>query len=445
MVKIFKFIRFKFISFKISNSSFITGMNNRVKQVKNAIRLSKTQASHINNDEKNKVAPINSFGNIFNQDQDQIKGIQRVFRKSIILLSLSLISFVLFAFVTNHLFSFPIGLTIIFFITYITSSIIFFLIVADRSYVWLSLLAHLFAILITSSFVGALASPITWSIIVVIAILYYLAYSELEKSQLGSRLFSIHQITGEATNLLISITLITMSLGVFSSIQHQGTVSFIKKDILENPVIFREVVIGNGRAINLNRFFEIQSFESYEGDLTLEQFLIDHYRDGTKVINSSEELDIKLDCEQTNGTEGICGDSVLIERKKRLTEYLSRDFPEISYTLDKILDKENYEQIVKQLYINKATKFVDSDNQKNNESKFELEEAIGFSTTNFIINKNAILPAVIAVFLFVICSLLRPILTWLSLIVSWIVWQILKIIKFVRIDIETVESEVVSI
>ena len=390
---------------------------------------------------------INSFSTIFNQDHDQIRGVQRVFRKSIILLSLSLLSFVTLAWASINLFAVPLALTVGVFFAYLSLSIIFFIIVADRSYVWLCLLAHVLAILLVSSFVGQLISPVTWATMLIAAILYYFAYTELEKAQLGSRLFSIKIISKEATNLLVTLCFLVLSLGAFGLIKDQGTVNFVEQDVLGSEFIFEEVMMGNGRAINLNRVMIDASAQFGEGntEYTFREFLVENYRDGGNVIGQTEQTDIRLDCEFERGGSEECTDIVAITREERLIEYAAEAYGDIPYTLDTVLDGPKYEEVVRQYYINLTRDFVEPLEDRNTE---ELTKLFGFIPTdfsNYLLNKENIVPAVVALTIFILGSLLRPILAWISYGVTWVVWGVLKLAKFARIDIETVESEVVSI
>ena len=63
----------------------------------------------------------------------------------------------------------------------------------------------------------------------------------------------------------------------------------------------------------------------------------------------------------------------------------------------------------------------------------------------FSLDRSNILPILLTLVLFTILSLLKGIFGYVILIASWILWQILKLFKFVKIEVETVEAEVVSI
>ncbi|MEM1312808.1 MAG: hypothetical protein AAGF07_05095, partial [Patescibacteria group bacterium] len=78
----------------------------------------------------------NSISSIFNKDHQEVFGIQRVFRKSIIFLVLHLLSFSVLGFIGLNIFTLPILLTFLVSISYIVFTNIFYIIVADRSYVW---------------------------------------------------------------------------------------------------------------------------------------------------------------------------------------------------------------------------------------------------------------------------------------------------------------------
>ncbi len=420
-------------------ASFLSGFKDKVQKIPH-----KMVVFNEDSEVRNNVHKINSFNTIFNQDQDQISGVKRVFRKSIIFLILSLVSFALVAFASINLFSVPAILSILFFLLYISTTIVFFLIVADRSYVWLCLLGHMLLIVMTSSFVGQIASIITWGALAIVAILYYLAYTEVEKSQLGSRLFSIHQIGSEATNLLITITLLTLSLGVFNSIVNVGTVEFINKNALENSAVFDGIIMGKDRslnAVNLNKAFITNDELFGEGNIenTFEDFLIYNYKGGKPVILSAEEVDIELDCQFKNGVDGDCGNAVLNERKNRLTTHLAEDYPESTFSLDEVLNQEKYEEVVRQYYQYRLNTYI-SEGSSN-----DIEGVVPFLPTDFLINKDTIFPAVMALIIFVLGLILRSVLSFISLFATWVMWGLLKVIKFVRIDVETVEGEVVSI
>lgn len=403
---------------------------------------SKTQSfAQVENNES-----INSFSTIFNQDHDQIQGIKRVFRKSILLLSLSLIAFVAMAYASVSLFTVTPLFTLVSFFAYLILSVIFFIIVADRSYVWLCLLAHIFGVLLVSSFVNQLFSPVTLITAGIIAILYYFAYTELEKAQLGSRLFSIRLISKEAIYLLITLALLVLSLGAFGLIKDKGTVNFVEQDILGNEFVFNEVLMGNGRAVNLNRVLIDASpqFGAGNTEYTFREFLIENYRDGGNVIGQSEQTDIILDCQFERGEEE-CVDIVAITREERLTAYAQEAYPEVDFGLDTVLDGPRYEQIVREYYVNLIEDFVEPIEDQNTADLARVFGFIPADFSNYLLNKENIIPAIVALVIFVIGSLFRPLLAWLVYTLTEILWGVLKLARFVRIEVETVESEVVSI
>lgn len=390
---------------------------------------------------------INSFSTIFNQESEEISGVKRVFRKSIIFLILSLIGYVLLAFVSINLLDIPVIFSVLCFFAYISVTNVFFIIVADRSYIWLSLLAHIFSLLLTASFVGQMSSPVTWAVVVVVAILYFFAYTELEKAQLGSRLFNIHQITGEATNLLITISLITLSLGVFGAIKNVGTAQFVEDKLIDNSIVFDEFIMGQNRSVSLNRIYiNDAGFVFGEGneENTFEDFLIYNYEGGKPVIASSEESDIIIDCEFVKGVDGDCSNAVLEERRKRLSSYAAEAYPELTFGLDEVLDKEKYEAVIRQYYINEINNFI-TDEIEYDENGDVIEDELDFLPTDFLIEKDSVIPAAVAVAIFVIGMVFKFFLMWVAGFFTWLLWNTLKVIKFVKIDIETVESEVVSI
>ena len=164
----------------------------------------------------------NSFTSVFKKDNDQVSGVKRVFRKSVMFLFLQVVAFlsliipILFGLSSN----FASGLSSIFslgwnmgaIILYVVMTSIFYVIVADRSYVWLSLVLQAFFMILSYSLVGMGFNPITLIATGIILILSYFSYLEIEKIQVSSRFFSIGYVTGEAVKILSTIAILILSL-----------------------------------------------------------------------------------------------------------------------------------------------------------------------------------------------------------------------------------------
>lgn len=373
-----------------------------------------------------------SFSSVFNSDQSQTKGVKRVFQKSIFAMIFNLCAFGLLAFSGVSLFSIPVWLVAIFAISYVVSSHIFFIIVADRSYVWLSLVGSLILLLLVYGFIGQSFNPISLIFTFLTGLLIYLAYTELEKSQLSSRLFSVGQVTTEANRILATVTFLVLTLGLFNHLTSSGFDNFFRKEVLNNEYIFRSLILGDSdsRGFGLNRFVVNGSTKYGEGNTTatLANFLVDNYKDSKPVITEAEQNQIIQTCQIASiGAE--CGNAALEERNKRLDAWRKERYPTFNYPLSTIIDGPKYTELTKLYYSNIIRDFSQGDS----------------SNSFVIIPRSQILPALVCILFFIILTFLRPIFAYLTYLFTLLMWQFLKTIGVVRIDVETVEAEIVSI
>jgi len=383
----------------------------------------------------------NSFSSVFNTDHEHIQGIKRVFRKSISFLILSLLSFGALTLVTVYPFGTNPLLTLVLALAYIITSNIFFIILADRSYLALNLIGQVFLFLVVNSFIGQAFTMVTIFGIILITFLCYLAYAELEKIQLGSRLFAINQIASESTKILWSVIFLIISLGLFNHTTHIGTIEAFDKYVIENEMVFEGIVLGESTGIPLNRFFVNEGLLNEKNELKFSGFLAANYQDGQPVVSASEQDEIILECENEKGIDN-CGDAVLEERMNRLNRYKNEFYYDLGFELDTVLDDEKLNQVLKQYYRNSWAEFAVSDDSN---ASGELARILNLIPSGLLIDRTDVLPAGLAVILFVVLMLFRWLFMILSSIALWIFWKLLVITKFARIEVETVEAEVVSI
>ncbi len=384
---------------------------------------------------------LNSISSVFNTDHEHIKAIKRVFRKSLLFMILNivsfgvLVSFSLLPFSINPLLTFGAA------ITYIIVTNIFFVIVADRSYFLISLLANILLFLLITVIALKSISVVTIVAGLVVALFTYLAYLELEKNQLGSRIFTITQIANESSKALWTLVFFIVSIGLFSYIQSVGTEKAFDKHILDNSMVFDNVVMGEGSPVSLNRFFVNEGLKNTKGDLTFGGFLAANYIDGKPVVSTSEQDEIILKCENEAGI-GKCGNAILEERERRLNKFKNENYFDIGLELDSVLDEDDYKDVLKQYYRNSWSEFANNDEER---PDGELGRILNLLPSALLIDRTLAVPAGLSVVLFVLLMFIKPILLIVSTIFLWFVWKVLSLFKFVRIEVETVEAEVVSI
>ncbi|MEI6729089.1 MAG: hypothetical protein WCK98_05600 [bacterium] len=401
----------------------------------------------------------NSIGSIFRKDRNEITGVNRVFKKSMSLLSVFLFSFLALIIISLNWFSTSIIVSLALFVFFVAISNIFYIIVADRSYVWLSLLGEFLLIIIASSFTGQGFTAITLLSGLLIILFTYLAYTELEKVQLSSRLFSISQITQESTRILMTSATIVIALGVFNGIISEGVVNgknegsgpFINHVVLKSKFIMENVIIGKNKTLSINRYLmDGKLYRESGGDkifydvstktgttskqATFAIFLENNYKNPT-LISEKESEDFKATNCSGDVNSPACDQLLQDEKNKRLKEWKDEAYGNIPLTLDTKLDKNSFALVSQQFYLNRINDF---ENAKGGDNNLVPESLL-------IVPLKTLIPAMIAIGVFVILYLFRFLFAWFILFTTWIIWKILNIFGFVQIDVETVEAEIVSI
>jgi len=400
---------------------------------------------------------LNSLGSIFASDRDEVSGVQRVFRKSVIFTVIHLIFFFILTFVGLNWFNTNILINIFWFVSYITITNIFYIVVADRSYVWLSLLGQAFLVILANSFYGFGFNYVTLLSAFIIILFSYLAYSELEKVQLSSRLFSVSHITTESSRILLTSAIVLVSLGVFNGVLFQGSNVFLKKVFFDNSFLMENAVIGKSQNLSMNRYLMEGKFflegnkivfgakttapdkttSTINKQATFGNFLENNYK--TSSVFSDKELkDLKSEkClpPLTPEAKG-CTDLVQKEINLKLEEYRVASYGNLPYTLDTQLNKTNFAEISTQFYSNSISDF---EAEKKGEDNGFIDQSL------LIIPLKNIIPVLVALTIFVILTAFRFLFSWFIFMLTWVIWKIMALTGFVHIDIETVEAEIVSI
>lgn len=414
---------------------------------------------------ENFEANPNSFTSIFNKDNNKINGFQRVFRKSIVFLAMQLISFALISFlcisgflinfssVGSILFS---GLTMLLLITiYSSITSIFYIIVADRSYIWISLLAQSLSLILMYSFIGLGFSFVTIFVASLVFVLSYFAYLEIEKIQVSTRFFSVGYVTSEAIKILSTVAIFTICLGFFNGITSQTPKVFLTKNLIDNPASFDTIIMGNSfpfNKININavalngKYIINESSNIVQNDgknLTYKEFVLKNYKNITNVNLTDKET---IDLQKTNCTEKTtdkeCQDKLKPFADAKLKKYLSSQNPnysEITLGLDDSLDSNSFKKVLKAYYSDR----IDALTSQQNIIK-DIAFLKGYTSYIEPILPNVI-QSVVVLILFILLFTIKFLVHILTSIFIWLLWKILLMVGFAKIDIELVESEIVSI
>jgi hypothetical protein len=444
-------------------------LSDSVDQLANTKARNLLSFSKLSEEYAHKSENLNTFSSIFKKDHEAIEGIKRVFRKSMIFLIIKSILFALIAFLSVNIFSINIFAYITLIVFYIIASNIYFIIVADKSYVFVNILIELVLLFLAHLSIGQVLHPVTILLIAFITIFSYFAYSELEKVQLGSRLFSIGQITNESTSALLTMLIILSSLGVYNTIAYNGLEKIVSKSILDNSFIFNKFVLGSDKGgTSLNSLYNLSYKTQGAGKpTTLDNFLSEHFRKNREVITETEKTSLREDCGLKKTAEECAGDKFIETiRISRLEEWKKIAYPNIKYSLDTPIDQTKFKELTKQYYLNQICMLEKGDDCERNkpfsyQKASDSESLIGKAkvadaiikdipisnniTSKAGIDRSDIIPVILSLLLFIILSIIKPLIRIFLFVTTSFFWQLLKLFGFVKIEVETVEAEVVSI
>lgn len=388
----------------------------------------------------------------------------RLLQKSIALLVLSTISFILmtvvgstiFGFSTNILLNF--GLLVLSLVSFVALTNIFYIILIDRLFLFVFLFVQAGVFLLVNLFIGQLLAVSTLVLVWIVFLLLYLAYLELEKNQLSSRLFNISHICTEVTRILTTVAILVLCVGLFNQIVSMGTsdnkfdggVKFIDKVFLSQKDTFDKLIIGyndKGKSTGLANLFLNKGLSLHSGQLVgtksdeqalLRDYLELNYRPTEVLLNVVEKDDLDIKCKADKLSEADCEKLIQSNKVVKLTSWRDEAYPNLkTVALETPVDVNLYRQLVKQYFINYVGELSNSE---------KLSKTVPENIGNKLASSSKyIVPLIFAILLFLILMLLKPIINSVCLTVTWILWSILKAFKFVKIEIETVESEVISI
>jgi hypothetical protein len=372
-----------------------------------------------------------------------------------------LISFVLMVIVSIFAFSTlsnvfgSLILTIISIILFTSITNIFYIVISDKVYLYTFLIIQTILFLFLHFIIGQGFAITSIFLIWISLLFFYLGYLELEKNQLSSRLFNISHICTEVTRILTTASILICCIGLFNQIVSMGTVNgefasaknFVNKVFLNDKNFIDNVLIGynpKGKSNGLNSVFFNKTLV-LKGDAllgandevaTLKDFLTVNFNPVSVLLSPDRKDDIEGKCsrEKIENCETLIDE----EKNKNLIAWQAEAYPEIKdLPLTTPIKIDLYRTLTKQYLTHQVVSL-----SKPSEAGKAIPLPILSNLNNF---SRYIIPTSFTLILFFSLIILKPLINGASVFFIWVLWSLLKMFKIVKIDIETVESEVVSI
>lgn len=401
----------------------------------------------------------------FRASEKFVKEVSRVFKKTIFTFIIDIILFAVFAFLAVNFFTLnqvSFGLNSFLLVSSLVVSVsfttFFYILLSQRKYLFINILIKCAIFFVINFFIGQGFAIITLVTIVVLFLFLFLSYLELEKMQLGSRLFNLSVIAGECRRILITMCLIIIAIGTFNQIIWQGTTdgqfvsaqNFVDKSIFSSDPLVDFLFLGattsNFRSYSLNSYFINKNLFVANGMLesrvketfTFRDYLLLVYNKPT-VITSDEETLIKEECKVKKIAD--CLPTISAKINERLNEFKNQFYPkQADIPLSSTISLSLYREISNQHYLN----IIKESSKDVNSGSPSLSVLNNLAFTK-LFSPKYLIPMGMVIILFVAMYFVKFILGFFTSIVLSIIWNFMKLVKFVRVDIENVESEVVSI
>ena len=404
--------------------------------------FSVNKAENIKTRSNNKIesyyqsANVKNIGNTLNKTFVDDKITKRVAVKCNIFL---LISNLLFAgIVLSSLFIVDLNPLILFGVSlaYIAFTTIFYIITPLRKFVYYHLIFIVFAFValaIAMPFLFEKFSLIPIAAAIIACIIGLVAFKEVERSQLSSRLFFINEVSKSSVRVLEAFVIFSIVSVFLTSVMTMGAGNFVSKKIIGNDQIVNNIVLNNNATLS-NAFSNL-------GMLTFDDFVAGYQNNedeltyGNLISYYTQENGYKIDTESVEST------------RESLTEYAQERHGKLLFGLDRELTKEVFVEAVKAETKYNIDNFGENNNSINGDSTLDFIEQYSFVPNKFVV------PAMLTLALLILLMVAKTavnIIGWitislLGLSFRSILWRLLKLTKVARIDIEEVESEVVSI
>ena len=359
---------------------------------------------------KNKLLKLSNTSNI-----------SRINKKVTIFFSLQILLFALLCLSSIFFFQLNIFFFLISLVLYVAITNIFFIIVIKRVYLGFLVLAQFLVFILFNSLIGQAFNFVTIFASILATLLVLFAYFELEKIQLGTRVFSISLVCNESNRVLTNLVVLIVSVCIFNSVSYTGNTHFFENHIYTNRIIRNNLILGKGNLPSLNNLF-LSRYVDYDGTRkdTFYDFLVQYHQPGP-ILTKSESDNLTLIEQQT-------------KKEQKAEDYRQRDFKDLPYTLDTVMTEGIFENITKKYYANQIKKL----------SSKQKDSSLIFDNLIFL-NQENIFPATIAIFIYVVGFICRSFINFITLLLTMLFWRLLKMFGFVQIEVEAVEAEVASI
>jgi hypothetical protein len=342
---------------------------------------------------------------------------------------------------------------------YTVTSLLLFIVLSDKKILWLSLVLQMIIAILYSVFLGQGSS-----FVVIFGSLFnlffgYVGYLDLEKHQLSSRIFTLGGIARDTNKTLTIISIITLTIILYSSIAGLGSKVFIQNYLLNSNSKVEELVVKTGINKLLNSSgLGPNPFDNYS---YLDQKVIEQNDKKEKIpllfrsfLKSSYLYQkSKESLKSLEGSECLAKISLnpidckykLAINDEILLEYRNFKYPSYSIELASELTKNDILALNRDYIADLLANF----------ETVEIKPARGTENAiTDVLNKIAVLvkqmqssflPAIISVLVFILFYIIKQIAIWINFLLLYIVWNILLYFKFVKIQTETCEAEIISL
>ena len=418
---------------------------------------SETNKPNIEKDKKN------SFDNIFNQKLEvktnsdfkswSIFGLQILAYLSLLIAGQKL---------TTSMFSLE-SLLLFFLPTafYTATSIILFIILSDKKILWLSLVLQTAIAILYAMFLGQGSS-----FVVIFGTLFnlffgYVGYLDLEKHQVSSRIFTLGAMARDTNKTLTIISIITLTMILYSSIAGLGSKTFTQTYLLNSTSKVEEVIVKTG----INKIMNSTGLgpNPFDNYIYLDEKVLElnEKRDKIPLIFRSFLKSSYLYEKTKESLKSFAGAECLakvsfspIDCKYKLDindevllEYRNQKFPTFAVELASELTKSDTLLLNRDYYADLLASFEKADIKSTkalgtNNIATDILDRIVTITKQL---QSAFLPAIIALIAFAIFYIIKQLAIWLNFIVLYIAWNLLVYFKFVKIQTEICEAEIIVV
>jgi hypothetical protein len=391
--------------------------------------------------------------NALEADKGFLNHKKRVKLKTISALILGTVSYVSLLFLGIGIFDIHPVVTTILVLLYPVICSIFFVIIASKKYVYFFILAQ-FLVSIVFLLVFNQLTIINCILFFVLQILVYQGYVEVERQQLSSRLFSILMVTKSSVKILSSFAIAIVSISFFVNASKVGATTIVEDKIFSNTFFKSTVLNANGDSIwskGLN-LFGASSYDDFLAKLvkdekpTVKNYIIKEDIGAVSETNVLTQTELtKINSLNRFNPEKIDAERLVASQNKIQTIF-NENYSTTPLGLNDEISKEDYSQLL----IKKLSKSLSA---KSSTTSSELSSVTNTFNKLDIVGSDQVPVLGLSLLLFFVLYFLRSIIeTILGLVTNLtnislrgIIWWMLIKLKFVKIEVEQLESEIVTI